>query len=242
MVYLGKTMKQQYDVSIIGGGPVGGYLAKTLAKQDVSVALIEEHENPGLPLHCAGLVTPRVLKFLDTDSYDETIQNTITGACIHAPSGKTLTIGDASIRALVIDRQRFDETMINQAQNVGAHLFFNTTFTAAHYSADTIMIHAKQNNSRLDIQSEVLIGADGPRSTVRRLFDFPQPKELLHGMGAGRRYLPRSSRRLRPHGGHGRAGREIGVHPRLYPLTGLPSPRARLQTSCTCEIEHVQDR
>jgi len=55
---------QEFDVAVIGGGPIGGFVAKEIAGEEFKVAIFEEHENIGTPLKCAGLVTPRVFQFL----------------------------------------------------------------------------------------------------------------------------------------------------------------------------------
>jgi flavin-dependent dehydrogenase len=53
----------EYNVVVAGGGPVGGHIAKKITKKGHKLAILEEHQNIGTPLKCAGLVTPRILKF-----------------------------------------------------------------------------------------------------------------------------------------------------------------------------------
>ena len=55
----------EYDVSIVGGGPIGGYVAGEIARKDFKVAVFEKNKEIGIPINCAGLVTPRVFEFLD---------------------------------------------------------------------------------------------------------------------------------------------------------------------------------
>jgi flavin-dependent dehydrogenase len=55
-------MKQQYEIGIIGAGPIGGYLAAELSKSHDSIALFEQHKKIGIPMNCAGLITPRVFE------------------------------------------------------------------------------------------------------------------------------------------------------------------------------------
>ena len=52
----------EYDVIIIGAGPVGGYLARRLSENDMRVLLIEEHAEIGRPFQCAGLVNPSAME------------------------------------------------------------------------------------------------------------------------------------------------------------------------------------
>ena len=55
-------MRSEYDVVIIGAGPIGGYLAKKLNERGHSVILIEEHDEIGRPFQCAGLINPLAMK------------------------------------------------------------------------------------------------------------------------------------------------------------------------------------
>lgn len=173
----------EYDVIIAGGGPIGSSIANTIAHAGFHVAIFEEHRQAGIPLHCAGLVTSRVFDYFNGEP-TEIIQNKITGACIHSPFGKTLDIGDEKTRALVIDRQLFDTKMIASAVKNGADIFFKSKIINVHKTTKSITMQIKDSSKSNQIGCRLLIGADGARSTIRNLFKFPQPYEMLHGMGA----------------------------------------------------------
>ena len=51
-------MTHDYDVVVIGAGPIGGYLSRRLSEHGNSVLLVEEHAEIGRPFQCAGLVNP----------------------------------------------------------------------------------------------------------------------------------------------------------------------------------------
>ncbi|MBN1860070.1 MAG: NAD(P)-binding protein, partial [Candidatus Thermoplasmatota archaeon] len=114
------------DVTVVGAGPIGCFIAERLASKGRNVSLFEEHSRIGEPLHCAGLVTQRVLNLTHCPP-EGIVQNTIYGAIIHSPNGKTLTIGGETIHALVIDRRAFDVYLAQKAERAGAHLFLQHT-------------------------------------------------------------------------------------------------------------------
>jgi len=174
---------EPYDVIIAGAGPAGCYLATLLAKQKIHTAIFEEHATIGEPLHCAGLVTERVLDFLPTAS-PSLIQNKIYGAHIHAPSDTTLTIGGDHVHALVIDRQRFDETLAKHAQAAGAELFLEHKVAAAKVQGNLVQIDLRHQEKTTHAHGKIIIGADGSHSTIRTAFGFPKPTEFLQGIGA----------------------------------------------------------
>jgi len=172
-----------YDVIIAGAGPIGCYTASLLAKEQIRTAVFEEHATVGEPLHCAGLVTERVMDFLPSASSD-LIQNKIYGAHIHAPSDVTLTIGGDHVHALVIDRPHFDETFAKHAKTAGADLYLNHKVTAATLCDNFVQVQLQHQETAINAQAKLLIGADGPHSMVRTAFDFPKPTEILQGIGA----------------------------------------------------------
>ena len=104
-----------YDIAVVGGGPIGSFVAQQLASKGRQVAVLEEHKIIGEPIHCAGLVTKRVLDITKC-SQDKIVQNTIYGAVIHSPEGSNLTIGGDKAHALVINRQKFDEHLAQKAE------------------------------------------------------------------------------------------------------------------------------
>ena len=55
-------MSFDYDVTIIGAGPIGSTLAYELAKEDINVCLIDKKKVIGLPLQCAGIINKAFLK------------------------------------------------------------------------------------------------------------------------------------------------------------------------------------
>jgi geranylgeranyl reductase family protein len=173
----------EYNVVVAGGGPVGGHIAKKITKKGHKLAILEEHQNIGTPLKCAGLVTPRILKFLDF-SEPQIIQNKVYGAHIYSPSGDMLAIGDERVHALVINRSKFDKYIINSAKNSGADVFLKSKVTDAKKRKNNIEIEFLQNGEKNKLNCSLVIGSDGAHSLIRNVFNFPSPKEYLYGIGA----------------------------------------------------------
>ena len=73
-------MDYDYDVIIIGAGPVGGYAARLLCERGLSVLMVEEHNEVGRPFQCAGLVTPSAMDAVK--AYDTVVED-VDGALIH---------------------------------------------------------------------------------------------------------------------------------------------------------------
>jgi geranylgeranyl reductase family protein len=170
----------EYDVLIIGGGPIGGHVARKIAEKEYKVGVLEKNKAIAQHLNCAGLVTSRVLESADVTKKD-IIQNKIKGANIHSPSNKIITIGGDKIHAIAIDRTKFDREIIKNAENKGAKIFLGNNVRNFHKKNNTYFLKTSKN---LEIKCNILIGADGPYSKTRKLLTSYQPKEYLRGIGA----------------------------------------------------------
>jgi len=173
-------MQKKYDVAVVGGGPIGGNFAERIAEKNYTVAIFEQKKQIGMPLNCAGLVTPRVFDFVDF-SENLVVQNRIKGANIHSPSGYTLTIGGDKVHAFVIDRIKFDQEIIKNSKKNGAEIFLGNKILSAQKHEQHIELLTSQ---KTEVSCKLLIGADGPYSKIRDIFSLPRPTEFLRGMGA----------------------------------------------------------
>ena len=173
-------MQKKYDVAVVGGGPIGGNVAERIAEKNYTVAIFEQKKQIGLPLNCAGLVTPRVFDFVDF-SENLVVQNRIKGANIHSPSGYTLTIGGDKVHAFVIDRIKFDQEIIKNSKKNGAEIFLGNKVLSAQKHGQHIELLTSQ---KTEFSCKLLIGADGPHSKIRDIFSLPRPTEFLRGIGA----------------------------------------------------------
>src|SRR5712691_6156383 len=113
-------MTPDCDVAVVGAGPAGSRTARDLARAGLRVRLLEEHRRVGVPSHCSGLISLRTLK--EAEISEAAVIHRITGAFIHTQKGSEVALGGDDVRAVAIDRVRWDETLCEQAQAAGAEL------------------------------------------------------------------------------------------------------------------------
>lgn len=171
--------EHQFDVVIVGAGPIGGRAATLLAGEGLRVLMIEEHNEIGRPFQCAGLVTPSAMNAVGVH---ETVLEEVDGALIHGPSGTLVPVGtEGTLRTYVVCRKRFDQAVVQQGIEAGAHIWVNTVPTAVEVFPTHCQLLVKRNGTLHQIRTKLLIGADGAHSWTRRTFKMGHPKELMIG-------------------------------------------------------------
>ncbi|MFQ5891604.1 MAG: hypothetical protein ACE5HW_02280, partial [Candidatus Methanofastidiosia archaeon] len=139
-------------IAIVGGGPVGCYLASKLRENYI---LMEEHPKIGEPVKCAGLVSG---KLFDAGISKKSIINRIDGALIFLKNDH-FRIKRKGI-AIVINRKSFDERL-----SQGLEISLNEKFLNFKKKDEKFQI----KTSKRKFETEKLIGCDGPFSKVRSL-------------------------------------------------------------------------
>jgi geranylgeranyl reductase family protein len=112
------------DVAIIGGGPGGLYAALLLARAGFSVAVLEEHETVGQPVHCTGVLAADA--FGEFDLPRSSILNELATARFIAPSGREISYTTPTTEAVVIDRGALDSALADAAIAAGVELRLGT--------------------------------------------------------------------------------------------------------------------
>lgn len=169
----------QYDVVIVGAGPVGGHLGRILSESDLSVLILEEHLAVGKPFQCAGLVTPSAMRKVGLYN---TVLSDVWGARINSPRGTSVEIGQPDLlRTHVVCRKLFDEGCVRQALDAGAHLWLNSRPTDATVIDGAMEIQIEKDGVLRTVHCRLLCGADGAHSWTRRHFRLGRPKELMIG-------------------------------------------------------------
>ena len=132
------STSHDWDVVVVGAGPVGGHTANLLSKRGQRVLLLEEHNEIGRPFQCAGLVTPNAMK--QVNLYD-TILEEVDGALIHGPSGTLVPVGTSGkVRTYVVCRKLFDEAVVKQSMVSGATLWLNSKPISAETQQDRVSL------------------------------------------------------------------------------------------------------
>ena len=160
-----------YDVCIIGAGPAGGYLATLLARQQVSVIIIEQSPLPR-PKVCGGGLSQKSFRQLNLPP--AAIDARIISGTYLAFKDKGVFYQEMPEAGYTVSRSSFDHYLAQQAVNTGATLMAPATFRHFSPQGTTVMV----STSAGPVAARILVGADGVFSAVRKQL-FPGKKPCL---------------------------------------------------------------
>lgn len=112
-----------YDVLVVGGGPVGSWVAYKLAGRGYRVAVFEEHEEVGKPACCTGIIGRECVQRFEMP--DEVIVRSLNSARLFSPSGESLRVQRDGVQAYIVNRTAFDLCLAQQAESEGAKYFLS---------------------------------------------------------------------------------------------------------------------
>lgn len=156
----------KYDVIVVGAGPAGCFTAEYLACEGYKVLVLEEHENVGEPVQCAGLISPRTFQLAGLS--ESIIINKLTGVRVFSPTGACLDIDTRRVHAVAVDRAAFDRDLACRAQDAGALLCTGCRVKGLERIAGGYQVIAKKDGTRVTFEARLIIGADGANSRVAK--------------------------------------------------------------------------
>ena len=149
------------NVLVIGGGPAGSAAARAAARQGVSVLLVERKSSIGTPVQCAGYIPALLLGKLDSGR----------SFAVQAVKGMKTFLPDTPPKitrapGYIIHRDRFDKALACKALNAGADIMTATSAIGIDASGS---VRLKSGDGQIiSLKPKIIIGADGPHSTVGR--------------------------------------------------------------------------
>ena len=172
----------QYDVVVVGAGPVGATAARYAALNGASVLLIEEHASVGSPVGCTGLLSTRAISECDVKPTDDIVLNSVRGAHVYSPGGGCLPIDGGKTKAYVVSRKMFDRKLVAMAVDTGVDVHIKTRAVGLDRSNRLQKVSVLQNGIPKTITAGVVIGADGIRSNIAKMAGLGQVQKVLSGI------------------------------------------------------------
>jgi geranylgeranyl reductase family protein len=164
-------MKATSDAIVVGAGPCGSFAALNMAKHGANVVVLEEHEEVGVPSHCAGHLSIKGLKSLGLHQLSaEIVENSFCGATFYSPKGRSFSIRFSQPVTCVVNRVLFDKYIAKMAEDNGVEYRLNSRVESLiienGFAKGAI---AKQNGrSYQKFLSKIVVDGEGISSRILR--------------------------------------------------------------------------
>lgn len=162
-----------YEVVVVGAGPAGSSAAYNIAKNGISVLLIDKARFPREKA-CGDGVTPRAVRML----YRMGLRDKIDGHFLKM-QGYRLSAGKSRMEALTPDIQGYpdhsyvirrfdlDNMVLNHAREAGAEVWEGCKVQTPLVAGGRVAgVRVKREGEQTDVLANVVIGADGAMSPV----------------------------------------------------------------------------
>lgn len=162
------------DVVVIGGGPGGLSVARSLAALGRTVTVLEEHDTVGTPVHCTGVLAADAIGALNLPA--EAVLNPLATVKFVAPSGHSFEYTTATTEAIVIDRAQFDAALASRAELAGATMMRGRRVTAVDQAADAVRVTLADGET---VTARAAVLACGANYMFQRRLGFGMPSTFL---------------------------------------------------------------
>lgn len=147
----------KYDLVIIGAGPAGTTAARVASEKGIRTLIIEKKACIGSPVQCAEHIPKLLMQQVNFNS--RCITQEVGMMITYMPGGDVV---ETKAPGYIIDRSLFDKGLALDAISNGADLMIKTIALSRNKTG----LIARTGNKEICIEAKVIIGADGPNSTV----------------------------------------------------------------------------
>lgn len=163
-------MKTTSDVVVVGAGPVGCFTAMELAKRGIATTVFEEHDEIGVPSHCAGHLSIRSLKNLGLYPLpDGIVENTFSAAHFYSSLGTKFSVHLKRPVTCAVNRERFEKFLAEKARIAGARFRLNSRVNSLLINDGVVAgVTVEGANGVEKIAAKVVVDAEGISSKLLR--------------------------------------------------------------------------
>ena len=176
-----------YDLVIVGASFAGLACARAAAIRGLRTLVLEAKRDPGARISTTGILVKEAAEEVDLPP---DLTRTVHGVRLYSPSLRSVDLFAPGYYFLTSNTADLLRWLAREAETAGAHMRCSVKLSHAARQGDTIFL------PQLGIRTRYLVGADGARSTVARLFDLGRNSRFLTGLEVEYPATARSRSRL----------------------------------------------
>ncbi|HTN42810.1 MAG TPA: NAD(P)/FAD-dependent oxidoreductase [Nitrospiria bacterium] len=170
------------DVVIVGAGPAGSAMARSLAEEGLDVLLFEEHAEAGDGVICTGVIGREAFERFDLPN--GAILGRIDRVRFHSPSGKTVDYRAGSPLAMIVCRKKFDSALARRAVEAGAELRTGSRVRNIAVGTEGVRVEWLRDGEPHELRARLCVLATGFGSGLIRRCGFPGPRHRVQAAQA----------------------------------------------------------
>lgn len=175
---------KEFDVVVIGGGPAGGQISRSLAKKGIHVALVEKHKKFSLNNFSSAGMTLEPLQEFD-------IPETVIGAywkdLVIQCTKNCYTWKGNSNKGVVLNFQKLRQFLADETIKHGGSVFMGLKYEKKEIKNNHVFVELVDTHStnKITFKTKLLVDATGPLRKVMYDENEQQPEMIL---GSGTEY------------------------------------------------------
>ena len=171
---------ETYDVLVVGGGTAGAFAAATAAREGVDVAILERKSEEEAGHIACGDAVKGASTFPDVIDRERLRRESFTNdeiqrAVFENPQGGMLDIEMKGDGGAVLDRKRYGEILLEEAEAAGADIHYDTVVQDVIQNGQVEGVKTASNGSVTTYEADVTIDAAGALSILQNKTDLGSP-------------------------------------------------------------------
>ncbi|MEX2707103.1 MAG: NAD(P)/FAD-dependent oxidoreductase [Candidatus Freyrarchaeum guaymaensis] len=163
-------MRLKTELLVVGAGPGGTATAISALRKGGKVLIVDRKTNVGVPVQCGEAIGKTGPGLAEIEIPENSKVNPIRGFRIYSPNLTKVDYAKSEPDGYIIDRRIFDKELLAKACEMGAEVLVGANVTDLLYKNDRISgVVARRFGEKVEIEAEVVVGADGVNSTIAKL-------------------------------------------------------------------------
>ncbi|MFO0994647.1 MAG: NAD(P)/FAD-dependent oxidoreductase [Hyphomicrobiales bacterium] len=164
---------EDFDLAIVGASFAGLLCARAAAARGLRTIILESKRHPAARVHTTGILVKEAGEEIDTPPH---LTRTIHAVRLYAPNLASIDLTAPGYYFLTTDTAGLLAWLTEEATKSGAEIRCGTRIDQATRDGDRILL------PQPGVRAGYLVGADGARSTVARLFGLGRNTQFLLGL------------------------------------------------------------